>query len=147
MHKTICLDKAVNGDGEPAPVTFTVKQVQNGHHVWQQGTISHSRDLDTLEQAIERLHGLFLLEMNERGYTYCERGSQNPFTEGMPTMYDPFEGEDGHYLSDDWFNDRCDYPADDYPRLASDWVEKQIHSYAYDNYTVCIVTSAGNVVY
>ncbi len=143
----ICLDKGQNADGQPAPVTFTVKEVVNGRHVWQLGAKSYGPESDTLEGAIIRLHGLFCLEMEERGYTYCERGSQNPFTNYLPTMYDPFEGEDGYYQADDWAEDRCDYPADEYPRLASDWVAKQIHSYRYDNYTVCIVTSAGNVVY
>lgn len=27
------------------------------------------------------------------------------------------------------------------------WANKQKHSFAYDNYKVCIVTSAGNIVY
>ena len=149
MVGAICLDKGQNADGQPAPVTFTVKEVVNGHHVWQQGTIAHSRDLDTLQQAIERLHCLFGLEMEERGYTYCERGSQNPFTIGdNDDMYDPFKGESGWYTEFDSTSDfACDYPTEDYPLLASEWVKRGIHSYAYDNYTVCIVTSAGNVVH
>jgi hypothetical protein len=147
MVGAICLDKAVDQDGNPAPVTFTVRQIPNGREWWQQGTIAHSRDCSTIQEAIERLHCLFGLEMDERGYTYCERGSQNPFTVGMPTMYDVFEGEDGYYKSEDWFDDRCDYPADDYPLLASEWVARGIASYAYDNYSLKIVASSGNIVY
>ena len=146
MHKTICLDKATDSDGLPAPITFSVKQVQNGHQAWQKGIIYY-HDADTLAFAIKELHSVFRREMSERGYTYCEMGSQNPFTLGLDTPYDTFDGESGWYCGTDWELDICDYPASDYPLLADHWVKAGITSYGYDNYTVCIVTSNGDLVY
>jgi hypothetical protein len=148
MYKTICLDKAQDRDGNPAPVTFQVKQIQNGRETWHQSTISFSRDLDTVAQAIERLHGLFLLEMEEQDYRLLEPGCVVfvGLDDDDNEVYEPFEAEMGWYLHGD---ERlgCAYSCKDYPALASEWVKRGITSYAYDNYSLRIVASSGNIVY
>lgn len=146
MHKTICLDKATDGDGNPAPVTFTVRQIPNGREWWQQGTISHSRDCSTIQEAIGRLHFLFGLEMDERGYELRMEGESLGCSGNDSYTPDYFTGESGWYD----LNNESGCPAyslEDYPLDAQEWVTRGITSYAYDNYSLRIVASSGNIVY
>ena len=145
MVGNICLDKAQDADGNPAPVTFQVRQIQNGRETWHQSTISHSRDLGTIQGAIERLHALFGLEMEERNHELRIEGESIGYAdnEGTPEY---FKGESGWYD----LNNPSDYPAyplEDYPAEASEWVARGITSYSYDNYSLKIVASSGNIVY
>jgi hypothetical protein len=148
MVKGICLDKATDADGNPAPVTFQVKKVLNGRETWHQSTISHSRDLGTIQGAIERLHGLFQLEMDEQDYRLLEPGCVvfAGMDEDENETFAPFEGEMGWYLNGNQHTG-CEYSCKDYPALASEWVKRGITSYAYDNYSLRIVASSGNIVY
>jgi hypothetical protein len=142
MVGNICLDKAQDDFGQPAPVTFSVRKVMNGAQPWQQrnGNTTFYRGAETLEKAIVELHSLFQREMQERDYEL----RVNDGTDGFG--YSPHKGESGWYDLDKG-SDAPAYTLEDYPEDAKEWVKRGITSYAYDNYAVKIVTSAGNIVY
>ena len=148
MHKTICLDKAVNEDGNPAPVTFDLRKVVNGQMAWQGQRIR--RDYATMKEAMKELHAVFLLEMEEHGYEFRVQGEPYymPLNDGTDNFgYLPYAGESGWYDLNNNYTDKASYPTSEYPGTESEWMDHKITGYAYDNYRVCIVTSDGDVVY
>ncbi len=115
MHKTICLDKATDSEGLPAPITFEVWQVMNGSFF--PGHNNRDRrlmgNMDTLQDAVKHLHSVFTAHL------------------GQCTPEDSFWKENYQAYRSKW----------------QTWAKKQRHSYAYDNYTVCLVTSNGDLVH
>lgn len=148
MAGNICLDKAVDFEGNPAPVTFSVRKVVNGHHPWQQGNgnMTFSMGHKTLAQAIEELHSKFLMEMEERNYELRHDGMAAPWAYGPNDKKAVWRGESGWYDLNNP-SDGTDYPLQHYPETAEAWVRDGLKSYSYDNYSVCIVTSNGDLVW
>jgi hypothetical protein len=142
MVGNICLDKAVNEDGNPAPITFRIQQFKNGQLPWQGHMVR--RGYDTLEQAMKELYCVFLLEMEDHGYNCFIHGEHNEDfdNDGNPII---FQGESGWY---DGTNQTTgpEFPINDYPITESEWIDHKITSYTYDNYSVCIVTSNFDLV-
>lgn len=66
MVGSICLDKAKNEDGEPAPIRFYVQKVINGQQPWMQGrgNMRLSNDCETLQDAVRELHSKYLLHIS-----------------------------------------------------------------------------------
>ena len=97
----------------------------------------------SLGAAIERLHELFLLEMQERGYERRSKGETLMWVgpDGLQTVL--WEGESGWYCPDN-HSQQADY---DLPENPSEWITRGITSYRYDNYKMVIATSAGNIVW
>ncbi len=116
MHKTICLDKATDSEGLPAPVTFHVKKVINGQQPWMQGNGNRSiaYGCKTLEEAMVNVYESFMKHLNA-----CNRDDsfykENWKTWGRSHLYK--------------------------------WMKAGNKSFRYDNYTVCIVTSNGDLVH
>lgn len=115
MVGNICLDKAVDSLGNPAPVTFTVWQVMNGSMFPGHNNRDRQmmRGLETLPDAVKHLHSCFIAHLGQQ----CNHGS--------------FWKENYQAARSKW----------------QTWAKKQKHSFAYDNYSIRIVTSAGKIVY
>ena len=144
MIGNICLDKGTDLDGNPAPVTFDLRQIQNGQLPWQGKRIR--RDYATVKEAMKELYAVFLLEMEERGYEFRnEFDGGRQFVEGYGTIFIP--GHPAGWYDTNNPSDETDYPTSEYPGTESEWMEHKITGYAYDNYKVLIVTSNGDVVY
>ena len=143
MVGNICLDKAKNEDGEPAPIKFGLQEVKNGniHPTW-----SGKRCYATLKQAMSELYKVFLLEMEDRNYEFRVNGEPYylPLNDGTDKFsYLPYQGETGWYD----LNNPSNGPDLEYPGTESEWLDHRITGYSYDNYKVLIVTSNGDVVY
>lgn len=146
MVGAICLDKFIDGDGNPAPVTFHVKMVRNGSQPWQgsnSGNLTLSSGHASLEDAIRELHSKFLLEMEDK-CTWFENGEVLDYDYRGNPVY--FEGSSGWYSN---YEDQSEpeYDDDGYPQDIDEWLQAGKTSFEYDNYTVMIVTSNGDQVY
>jgi hypothetical protein len=115
MVGAICLDKATDGDGNPAPITFSVRKVVNGNEPWRTsgGNVTLEYGCETLADAVKALHGRFIRHLQD-----AERGSS-------------FWRENYRAMRSKW----------------QSWMKKQQHSFSYDNYQICIVTSNGDQVW
>jgi len=148
MVGNICLDKNHPfHSGKGTPITFEVWKVYNG----SQFPGANARDrrispsFDSLEMAVKELQRKFELEMSERNYEFRIEGESTGYAdnEGTPEY---FTGESGWYDLNNP-SDGTDYPESDYPSDWREWWTKKQFGYSYDNYSVCIVTSAGNLVH
>lgn len=150
MAGSICLDKFMDAEGSPAPITFSVRKVINGNKPWSQqgGNMTLYQGADTLAWAVKELFHRFEMEMQERGYTLLLPGdtAELPNDDGDIGQI-VFAGGGGWYR-DTWDTDGGpDYAIAHHPLKWEDWVKKAVHSFSYDNYTVCIVTSNGDLVH
>lgn len=80
MVGSICLDKAVNEDGNPAPVTFEVWQIMNGsmfpgHNMRDRRMMG---GFDTLQDGVKHLHSCFIkhLEHSDGHESFWKRNYQ-----------------------------------------------------------------------
>lgn len=117
MVGNVCLDKATDYEGNPAPITFEVRKVMNGHEVWETG--GGSRYLETgfrcLEDAVKSVHDQFIRHLED-----------DRWTAGNSFWLENYQAARSKWQT---------------------WAKQKRHSFRYDNYSVCIVTSNGDLVW